>query len=95
MELLQHLFYFAICSVLLAAVWLIFLFFNNKIDYIQNSLIQGLCGTVNTVVLIAMIGLVVYYYALSFFAGILLTMILIFLVYTANKVWTGIRATGN
>ena len=95
MELLGHLFYFALCSALIVIVWLVFLFFNNLIDHIQNSVIQGFCGSVNTVVLLALVGIIVYQYALSFFAGVLLAMILIFLIYAAKKALAGATATGS
>ena len=85
MGLLAHLLDFLICSVLIIVVWFIFLFFNNLIDNIQRNLIQGLLGTVNTVTLMAALGVIIYYYALGFFTGALLTMILIFLIYSGKK----------
>ena len=89
MELLGHLFYFVLCSALIIIAWMVFLFFNNLIDQIQSSVIQGFWGSVNTVVLLAAIGIIVYYYAFSFFSGVLLIMILAFLIYAIKKAVTG------
>lgn len=86
MELLTHLFYFLVCSALLIVAWFVFLFFNNLIDTMQKGMLQGILGTVNTVVLLSAVGVVIYLFALSFFVGVLLAMIIIFLIYASKRV---------
>ncbi len=56
----------------------------------QRDFVQGLLGTVNTVVLLAVVGLVVSYFALSFFTGLLFVMIATFLIYSVKKAMTGL-----
>ena len=90
MDFLMHLFYFLVCSALIVVMWFVFLFFNNLIDKMQRDLAQGLLGTLNTVVLLAVVGIVVSYFALSFFTGALLAMIAIFLIYSVKKAMSGL-----
>ena len=93
METLTDLFYFLVCSALIGVAWLVFLFFNNLIDKMQRGIFQGFLGTVNTVTLLAAIGAVVSYFALSFFAGILFVMIVVFLFYAGKKAMAGLSST--
>ena len=93
MELLTDLFYFLVCSALIVVAWFVFLFFNNLIDKMQRSIIQGFLGTLNTIVLIAAIGIIVSLFALSFFTGILLAMIVLFLIYAGKKAMSGLIPT--
>ena len=90
MDLLTELFYFLVCSVLIVITWFVFLFFNNMIDKIQRHFIQGILGTLNTVVLLAAVGIIISFFALSFFTGALLAMIVIFLVYSGKKAISGL-----
>ncbi len=90
MDFLMHLFYFLVCSVLIIIMWFVFLFFNNLIDKMQRNFVQGLLGTINTVILLAAIGGVISLYALSFFTGALLVMIAIFLIYSVKKAISGL-----
>ena len=90
MELLTDLFYFLVCSALIVVVWFVFLFFNNLIDKMQRSIVQGFLGTLNTVVLIAAVGIITSLFALSFFTGILLAMIVVFLIYSGKKAMSGL-----
>ena len=92
MELLTHLFYFAICCALIVVAWMVFLFFNNLIDKLNNGLVQGFLGTVNTVSLLALVGLIVYFFALSFFTGVLFVMIVAFLIYAVKKAMSDFAA---
>ena len=85
MELLTHLLHFLICSALIVVAWFVFLFFNDLIDGIQRGMVQGFLGSVNTVVLLAVAGIIIYYFALGFFTGILTVMILSFLIYSVKK----------
>ena len=92
MELLTHLFYFLICSALIMVAWFVFLFFNNLIDKLNKGIVQGFLGTVNTVSLLAAVGIIVYFFALSFFTGAIFFMILIFLIYAVKKAMTDFAA---
>ncbi len=90
MDFLMQLFYFLVCSVLIVIMWFVFLFFNNLIDEMPRNFVQGLLGTVNTVVLLAAVGVIVSLYALSFFTGVLVAMIAIFLIYSLKKAMSGL-----
>ena len=90
MDFLMQLFYFVVCSALIVVMWFIFLFFNNLIDEMQRDFVQGLLGTVNTVVLLAAVGVIVSLYALSFFTGALIVMIAAFLIYSLKKAISGL-----
>jgi len=85
MEFLTHLFYFLVCSALLTVAWCIFLFFNDRIDKLENAAVQGVLGTVNTTALLAALGVSVYFFALSFFTGVIVVMILTFLFYAGKR----------
>ena len=90
MDFLMDLFYFLVCSALIVIMGLVFLFFNNAIDKMPRNFVQGLLGTINTVVLLAAVGIVVSLYALSFFTGVLLLMIAIFIIYSLKKAMSGL-----
>ena len=90
MDFLMQLFYFLVCSALIVIMWFVFLFFNNLIDEMPRNFVQGLLGTVNTVVLLAAVGVIVSLYALSFFTGVLIVMIAAFLVYSLKKAMSGL-----
>ncbi len=90
MDFLMQLFYFLVCSALIVIMWFIFLFFNNLIDEMPRNFVQGLLGTVNTVVLLAAVGVIVSLYALSFFTGVLVAMIAAFLIYSLKKAMSGL-----
>ena len=95
MELLTHLFYFLLCSALIVIAWFVFLFFNNLIDKMPRGIIQGFCGTLNTVVLLAIVGIFASLFALSLFAGIMFVMIAIFLIYSVKKAIPGLASAKN
>ena len=90
MDFLMQLFYFVVCSALIVIMWFVFLFFNNLIDEMPRNFVQGLLGTVNTVVLLAAVGVIVSLYALSFFTGVLMVMIAAFLIYSVKKAMSGL-----
>ena len=90
MDFLMQLFYFLVCSALIVIMWFVFLFFNNLINEMPRNFVQGLLGTVNTVVLLAAVGVIVSLYALSFFTGVLLVMIAIFIIYSLKKAMSGL-----
>ena len=92
MDFLMQIFYFLLCSALIAVAGLIFLFFNNLIDKMPRNFVQGLLGTTNTIVLLVAVGVVVSLYALSFFTGLLFIMIVAFLVYSVKKAMSGLAA---
>ena len=90
MDLLMQLFYFLVCSALIVIMWFVFLFFNNMIDKMQRDFVQGILGILNTVVLLATVGIIISFFALSFFTGVLLAMIAIFLIYSGKKAISGL-----
>ena len=90
MDFLMQLFYFVVCSALIVIMWFVFLFFNNLIDEMPRNFVQGLLGTVNTVVLLAAVGVIVSLYALSFFTGVLIAMIAAFIIYSLKKAMSGL-----
>ena len=64
--------------------------FNNMIDKMQRDFVQGVLGILNTVVLLAAVGIIISFFALSFFTGALLAMIVIFLIYSGKKAISGL-----
>lgn len=85
MDLVIHLFYFVVCCVLIAITWLVYLFFNNLIDKMQRGMFQSFLGTAAVVVLFALVSGIVYQFALSFFVGLILAMLFLFLFYAGKK----------
>ena len=87
MAALGHILSFAVACALIVLAYCVFLFLANRLDRIPKGLTQEILGGLSAFGLLFCVGVVIHFFSLSFFGGILLLASLVFLYYVGKNLY--------
>lgn len=86
---------FLAAAVLTLLAWLIYLWANNLIAKIEIPALKEILGALESILLVAMLGGILYFFSVAIAMGIIVILFLITLIYIVRRTLLAIRTVGD